>query len=228
MVFKTIDRETGLQIVLDGIRSAILDNKFRPGSQLKQSVIATEFGVSQGLVREALAQLLVEGLVENSPYRGTFVCTLEEKDIKEIYQLRATLECLAMELTLPKFQDGMHLQDLEEIHQQTLVALRGNNPDLISTTDLEFHRFIVELSNNSRLIRAWNSIVAQSRYLLRNLYSVGINLKASDHSDWMDAIRNKADISVIHQIIKTRMFATENILLDNWYKVQSMASLKQV
>jgi DNA-binding GntR family transcriptional regulator len=56
MIFKTIDRETSLHIVLEGIRSAILNNSFQPGSQLKQSIIAAEFGVSQGLVREALAQ----------------------------------------------------------------------------------------------------------------------------------------------------------------------------
>jgi DNA-binding GntR family transcriptional regulator len=162
-------------------------------------------------------------LVENIPYRGTFVRKLVEKDIQEIYQLRITLECLAMELALPKFQDDVNLQKLNTIHQKTLDALQGGDPNDISKCDLEFHRFIVELSENSRLIRSWETIVDQSRYLLRHLYASQIHLKASDHTEWLEAIRDKKDIAVIQQIIKNRMNITENILFEHWHMLQTIA-----
>ena len=91
---------------------------------------------------------------------------------------------------------------------------------MISNADLEFHRFIVDLSGNSRLIHIWESLVAQYRYLLRNLYAAQIHMNASNHTDWLEAIRNKEDVGVITKLISARMKFTENTMLEHWRHLQ--------
>ena len=80
------------QEVLEALRSAILNNRIKPGSRLLEAEVATRMGVSRAPVREAIRQLEQEGLVEFFPHRGAVVIGLPEDEIDAIYELRAQIE----------------------------------------------------------------------------------------------------------------------------------------
>lgn len=95
------------------IRTAIIRGLYAPGQRLQQDVLAEVLGVSRMPVRAALRQLESEGLVTFHPHRGAEVKELSPSEIAEIYELRIALECLVLELAIPKLSDAA-LADLTE------------------------------------------------------------------------------------------------------------------
>ena len=83
------------QLATDGLRSAILSMRFKPGDRLIERELYEEMGVSRALVREILAQLEAEGLVQIIPHKGPIVARYSRDEAIAIYELRAVLEAEA-------------------------------------------------------------------------------------------------------------------------------------
>jgi DNA-binding GntR family transcriptional regulator len=73
---------------------AILDGYFEPGERLDQGAIAQGTWCKPGPLREAVAALESEGLLESKPHRGVFVSEISVRDIREVFALRALLEAV--------------------------------------------------------------------------------------------------------------------------------------
>lgn len=81
-----------------GIRRAIVEGRYPPGTRLIEQRLAEEFDVSRTPVREALHRLQTEGLVIVERNRGAQVRALTEEEISDLYDVRARLESYAAEL----------------------------------------------------------------------------------------------------------------------------------
>ncbi len=220
MVMSLLQRDTSLEGVLDLLREKIIDGSFSPGMQLKQSVLASQLGVSISPVREALIRLVEEGLVENSPYRGMFVRRFNPSDVEEIYQLRLALEFLAIQLTLPKLQVPAALEKADRLMCQIQEAEEAQDFEQATLADLNFHRYLVELSGNTRLIKFWDSIFVQSRYVLRHLYDVqtrltGKAVEFGDHSVILKAVAT-GDQQQIYRALAAHMDYAVSTLKQMW------------
>jgi DNA-binding GntR family transcriptional regulator len=94
---RPIDRPKSIgEEVLDRLREAIVSGDLGLGEELSERQLALRLGVSKTPVREALAQLRLEGLVRASPPKGLAVFTLSATEVREICELRQTLETAAM------------------------------------------------------------------------------------------------------------------------------------
>ena len=82
--------------VYEEIREAIIDLRLPPGEPLREAAISEQLGVSKTPVREALARLEQEGLVETTSFKGAVVSGYSPRDLEEIYELRALLEGAAV------------------------------------------------------------------------------------------------------------------------------------
>ena len=91
----TAGTATAAAAAVELIREAIIDGRLAPNQRLKEEHLALEFGISRTPVREALRLLRSEGLVEAEPNRGSTVRGYAADDIREMYELRMVLECLA-------------------------------------------------------------------------------------------------------------------------------------
>src|SRR3954469_14550899 len=78
--------------LVDPLKRVIIAGELRPGDRVLETDLAEQLGVSRGPVREAFRELEQEGLLISYPHRGTFVATLPEDEIEEVYALRAHLE----------------------------------------------------------------------------------------------------------------------------------------
>lgn len=92
--------------VFDKIRSDILNGKYKRGEELVESSIGKELGISRTPVREAIRQLELEGLVQLVPNKGAFVTGISEKDVRDIYLIRARLEGLAARMAKKEHYTG--------------------------------------------------------------------------------------------------------------------------
>lgn len=76
----------------DHVAFAILSGELSGGTRLLQTKLAAELDLSTTPLREALRDLAMEGLVVFDPHRGAVVRTLDIDEVREIYELRITLE----------------------------------------------------------------------------------------------------------------------------------------
>ena len=141
-------------LVYDRIRRAIVYGHIEPRERLNQLGLAREFDVSERTVREALTQLVAEGLVTREPYKEFRVVGLSPEEIEEIFHMRALLEGWAMELAA------------SEIGQEELDEMRGLLPQVDGHTGLES---VLALQQTNREFH-WIAISAcNKRYLIQML-----------------------------------------------------------
>ena len=83
--------------VYRALRKAILEQALSPGMKLPEDAIGDRLGVSRTLVREALARLALEGLVELKPNRGASVAYPTLEEARDVFDVRRGLERLVAE-----------------------------------------------------------------------------------------------------------------------------------
>ena len=73
----------------------------RPGTRIRQELLAAHFGASRIPVREALKQLENEGLVVLAPNRGAWIADVNSEELIEVYKIREAVEPLAIFESVP-------------------------------------------------------------------------------------------------------------------------------
>jgi DNA-binding GntR family transcriptional regulator len=150
--------ETVYQVLRDEIVSGVL----RPGDRLAETGIAARMGTSQGPIREALARLRAQGLIQVFPHRGSFVAELTLEEAKDIYSTRAILERRALELALPNLTDADYVLFESDVDEMERTA-RGADTIANVTADMRFHRRIFEAAGSPTLLQFWDFIEAKTR-----------------------------------------------------------------
>jgi DNA-binding GntR family transcriptional regulator len=143
--------------IVDGLRSAILSGDIAPGSQVTEASLADQFGVSRGPLREAMRQLIDEGLLVTVAYTGTHVVNLSVEDVREIYSMRVNLEIFAFEQVWDRrgsaFRDG-----LLACHATLTECIDAGDDVGSIDAELRLHGFVYEASGHKILLKTWESI----------------------------------------------------------------------
>jgi DNA-binding GntR family transcriptional regulator len=129
------------------LRRAILEGHFTPGEKMDQDRIADELDVSRTPIREALKVLESEGFVDIQPHRGAYVSTVSQRDIEEIYQVRALIEAEIVNQLTPVISDDV----LDEMEQSLREVHRESGAERYVESDVAFHDGIAELVDNELL-----------------------------------------------------------------------------
>jgi len=159
------------QLIADQLREQIVAGVFSPGQQINESVLAAQLNTSRGPVREALQRLSQEGILINKRNRGVFVRELTSQDIREVYAVREALESTAAEELLAAAPErvsetcGVLQKILGEMAKQVAVS----DWQAIARLDMEFHTAFVAGTGNSRLVRIYRTLAAESRMCILNL-----------------------------------------------------------
>ena len=143
--------------LVDVLRAAILEATLPPGTRLVETKLAERLGVSRGPLREAIAQLVEEGLLVQVPYRGTVVQTLSLEDVRQIYSFRVLLESFAFELIWAK-RTPAFFRALDARHRALGYALDGGDPQEAIKRELDLHGLAYEFSGHRPLLEAWTTL----------------------------------------------------------------------
>lgn len=142
------------------VRELIASGAIPAGAQLDERTLANDLSVSRTPLREAIATLVEEGLVERRPYRGNFVRTFTAKQVNDLYQVRKTLEGLAVRLAVSRLTEEA-LTQLRFILNETQEALEQGDMVSYSVADQRFHNAIAQLSDNEILLEALGRLQRQ-------------------------------------------------------------------
>ena len=153
-------------VVFNTLRKAILTGQLKPGERLMEVHLANRLGVSRTPIREAIRKLELEGLVLMIPRKGAEVARISEKSLREVLEVRRSLEELATELACQRMEDEA-LLELEEAQENFRSAVQKGDLMNIAETDEHYHDVIYHGTGNSRLVQILNNLQEQMyRYRL--------------------------------------------------------------
>src|SRR5881296_2780795 len=148
--FQKIEPVSKKERVVASLKDAILSGALASGEAIVEGKIAQQFGVGQGLIREALIELEHQGFVQRTPFSGTQVVQLSSEDAQQIFDIRIVLEPLAVLLAGPAV-NRERLDELEQLAAKVRHAADAQMLDAFFEHHLAFRRRIWELSGNKYL-----------------------------------------------------------------------------
>jgi DNA-binding GntR family transcriptional regulator len=181
--------------VYSSVRDAIVSTELEPGRQISENELAASLGVSRTPVREALARLRDDRLVEIVPQLGTFVSRISVAGVDDAQFLREALECSAVRLAAERADRGDVL-GLQGLLARQAHARDAGDASAFFVLDDELHSTLCELSGrpiawaiveraNGHLNRVRRLSMAHSRYLAQMV---------AEHQVVVDAVgRNEPD-----------------------------------
>lgn len=153
-------------VVFQTLRQAILRGELEPGERLMEIHLANRLGVSRTPIREAIRKLELEGLVVMIPRRGAIVASITEKDLKDVLEVRRTLEIMAGEMACDRITPEL-LEQLKSAGEEFRRLKDTNDFTSLAEVDVKFHDIIYAATDNQRLITILNNLREQMyRYRL--------------------------------------------------------------
>ena len=177
--------------IADELREAISTGDLEPGERLVERKLAERLGVSHIPVREALAKLAEEGLVERTPRRGARVAALTDDELGEISSLRIVLEQFvvvrAQERWTPKAE-----KTLRGIVDSMVAAATRGDVEQMFALDRRFHETLWELAEHQVLLGVASQLRSRINGFLRAANSAlendGLIAHAASHTEIVDAL----------------------------------------
>lgn len=188
----TVERTSTIEQVHRTLRGAIVEGEIPEGARLGEVRLAAMLGTSRGTVREAIRHLVQEGLVESKLHRGASVASFSTLDRLDVYRAREAIEVWAARW-LVENGDGVDLGPLEDAIEELRTAAVGQDrpTEAVIAADIRFHRALVALVGSPRLDRAYETLAAEARMLLRHQPSYPWQLYVADHELLFEALSRR-------------------------------------
>jgi DNA-binding GntR family transcriptional regulator len=210
----SIERASTTQQVLNELREAIIDGRIAQGEALREVSLSEAFGTGRSAVREAVRQLVQEGLVEYELHRGAFVRVMSLADRLDVYVAREAIEA-GVTRRLVEASPPPDLSALRAALDSLRATAEGHDrvtEDLIAA-DIRFHQELVQLGGSPRLRRAHETLAAETRMLLRHHPEYPWSDYVRDHERLFDAIVRRdpgaPDLVVEHLRLSARLIGDE-------------------
>jgi DNA-binding GntR family transcriptional regulator len=186
------------------LRARMFDGSLPPGTRLDYKQLAAELGVSTTPVREAVAQLASEGIVDLVPRLGAVVRSLNPISAREFYEVREAVESFAA----LKAAERLSPRHLELLHKHYAIMKRlyddvlerGETklePPLLHEfldADLAFHKTILLGARNPALARTVEESHIQSRIFFADRGThdlMRLSMACTQHAAILDALERR-------------------------------------
>ena len=189
--------------------------------------LAEQLGVSRTPIREAIRKLELEGLVLMIPRRGAIVAKITEKDLKDVLEVRASLERLSTKLACERMEEET-IEELREAQEAFKAALRGDDITLQAQKDVEFHDVIYKSTNNLRLIQMLNNLREQMyRYRLEYLKDGTSHQKLVEEHEAIIEALSRRDTEETTNIMVGHVYNQEQAVMRKIHEAESTGPLKK-
>jgi DNA-binding GntR family transcriptional regulator len=156
------------------IQQKIVTGELTAGMAISELSLAKDLSSSRTPIREAISQLVSEGVLEQIPNRGTIVTQFNRQDILELYELREALEVYAVEKVSQQKMDSSDqerlyglVDEVQQLHNELAAAHQsGLNQEQMQRfvrADLAYHTLLLRLAGNRRILK----VVQDTRLLMR-------------------------------------------------------------
>jgi DNA-binding GntR family transcriptional regulator len=158
-------KSTRVDLACQALRQAIIEQALPPGTKLPEDDLGVRFGMSRTLVREALAQLQSEGLVDAPPRRTATTARPTLDQAREIFEIRRMLEREVVRLVIARWRPQFGA-DLEGHVRAEEAARQAGEARVSIRLAGEFHTKLGEMTGNSLLRRYLSEVVSRCSLIL--------------------------------------------------------------
>lgn len=176
------------QAIALALQRAIVGRHLQPGTKLAEQTLATHFGVSRTLVRQALIELAQHKWVRMEPARGAFVATPSVHEAQQVFAVRRTLE-LAMVRQFARTASAADLADLRQHMAQERGAIASG--DVLGRTHWlgDFHVHMARLLGQQVLADLLGELISRCSLLTGMVQSQSAAQASADgHADLLCAL----------------------------------------
>lgn len=174
------------------LRDAIVQGEFAPGVRIYETAIAERLGVSRNPVREAIRRLQQDGFVEVRPRNGIYIVAFGLEEVKDLYQIRASLEGTAASLAAQRMTDEELDKLADVLHRMENATARREKRATVHEADV-FHQTIHIGARSPRLVALLDQLYGQIAHYRK--ITLAIPGRASDashgHHELLEALRRR-------------------------------------
>jgi DNA-binding GntR family transcriptional regulator len=196
-----------------GLRQAIIDGDFPPGSPLRVERLTRTYGVSLVPIREALRKLEVERLVEAIPNKGVRVAAISLDDLRDVYATRITLELEAIRQAWPGM-DPRFVKEVRAVRKRMVEALDRADPIAAYELHRQIHFAIYERARSPWLMHLIEIMWSHTERYRRLVARLGtfIDEGRDLHGRIIDAIADH-DLEAASEALQRDLERTPNLIL---------------
>lgn len=182
-------RERSVDEIAEKISTAVLEHRLAPGTKLGEDRLAAIFATSRAKVREVLARLAYEQIVELVPQRGAFVAKPTIEQAQDVFEARRLIEPGVLRRLMATFDDVKQQRLRRHLDLEADARRRGDARAIVRLSG-EFHVLLAELAGNSALSRTMRELSALT-CLIISLYDspTATSCRADEHEEIVAAVK---------------------------------------
>ncbi len=210
---------TATEAALRLLRRDIVSGALEPDSKLKMRVLKERYGIGSSPMREALAQLAAQGLVQQSSQKGFRVPPLSAAHLADITRSRQLVEVEAVKLAIAHGDAGWEDEIVASFHllERMFMRLRGTQrPDVheFEARHQRFHRSLIAACPLAEVKAFCDKLYLQAtRYrLLLRRYAFTREVVVAEHRILMDAVLGRSKLDAA-RALKAHIGLTADVLL---------------
>jgi len=189
--------------VYQNIKFQITIGTLKPGTRLPEAELSKAMNISRAPIREAFNRLEKEGFVTVIPRKGAAVSNITIQIIQDIFEIRETLELLAVK----KSKGKISLEELEKVGNgfKKFINKSTNTENCIQylALDKKFHDLLSQNCGNKKLIDLLANLQEQIHWL-RNISLKRITFAGSvkEHLAIIEALKKKDEKLILKALIQ--------------------------
>jgi DNA-binding GntR family transcriptional regulator len=199
---------------LASLRIAITSGQIAPETQMVETDLSEQLGISRGTLREAMRQLQQEGLLVAQSRGRLFVRRLGPKEIADVFVVRASLEALAAQILAQQTDRSAAVTELRGLLAEMDRAVNDKDLEQRIEADLAFHRGLCRLTRNDSLLHTWEGLEGSIRMSIMfagHDRAVG-NMDVARHDAIVDAIESGNPTTAATAVQEHMAWASHNLV----------------
>lgn len=197
------------------LRLAIVECRLAPGQRLTEASIAQKLQVGETPAREALRQLVMEGLLQVTPRHGYAVAPITLRDVHELFELRLLIEPATAAMAARHFR-AASLPILKKLSEVGYADGSQDSVRKFLRANTELHVHIANLSGNRRLVQLMTQLLSESERLTNfGMLSHPHSEQAVDeHKKLLEALASK-DPDSARRIMEEHVKTTREMVVES-------------
>ncbi|MES2412294.1 MAG: GntR family transcriptional regulator [Pseudomonadota bacterium] len=170
----TMPSATRADWLADVLRRRVMEGVYKPGERIRESALQQEFGISNGPTREALQQIVADGIAERAPWRGVSIVELDKGKLIELFQVRLALLEYGAELAARKITPkGIAQAEALKLELNQTFDKMGSQAASHPSFSGQLSKWLLSVAGNTLMQQLWNTA------MLRTLVYVDLSLRAN-------------------------------------------------
>jgi DNA-binding GntR family transcriptional regulator len=207
-------KSTRVDLACQALRQAIIEQALPPGTKLPEDDLSAQFGMSRTLVREALAQLQSEGLVDAPPRRTATTAKPTLDQARDIFEMRRMLEREVVRLVIARWRPEFGAELDGHVRAEEAARVTGETRVSIRLAG-EFHTRLGQMAGNALLRRYLSEVVSRCSLILA-MYGRphSADCAVNEHREIVVAMRN-GDASAAVRMMDDHLGSVESRALSD-------------